>query len=190
MGKWNTSIESEIDLHIGIMGLGQLGVPIAEFLLDLGFKVSGYSSSPKNLEGIQCYSANKNELQDFLEKINTLVCLLPLNEHTSGILNRTLFSQIKPASLLINVGRGSHLIEEDLIPAIQSGQIAQAWLDVFQREPLPANHAFWKQKEIIITPHIASITDQEEAAKLFAENFKRMRVGKALMHVVDREKGY
>ena len=187
---WDRNISSEQDLKIGVLGLGQLGQAVALELVSLGFEVSGYSLSPKHIEEIACFNSQEHTLSEFLEGLNALICLLPLNSLTRGILNQSVFNRLRAGSLLVNVGRGAHLVEEDLLVAIQSGKIAEAWLDVFQQEPLPKTHPFWKRSEIIITPHVAAETPVKEAVEQFAENIRRMRKGEALLFLVDPKRGY
>ena len=188
--SWDRNIPFEVEMRIGVMGLGKMGKKVAESLLALGFEVYGFSKTPKFIPGIRCYSAYHEQLPEFLQKVNTLICLLPLTPETDGILDESLFSQLSQGSYLINLGRGQQVVEADLMKAIGSGRIAAAYLDVFQQEPLPSNHPFWTHPQIFITPHIASITDLREAAHQFALNHKRMQMGKALVNQVNREKGY
>lgn len=188
--KWNMSIGATIPMRIGVMGLGVLGADIALYAHQLGFDVFGYSNSPRTLEGITCFSEEKEELTEFLKNINCLICLLPLTDQTRGVLNRSIFQKLPQGSFLINVGRGAHLIEADLIWALDRGIIKGAFLDVLSKEPPGEDHPFWEYPEIIMTPHIASITDQEAAARQIAENYRRMKQNSALLNDVDREKGY
>lgn len=187
---WDRDIAFETELKIGILGLGQLGKASAIALNELGFEVSGFSRSPKEIPGIQCYNELNHKLSDFLQGLNSLICLLPLSPATSGILNTSVFNQLEPGSLLINAGRGGHMEEEDLIPALESGQIAEAWLDVFHQEPLPEDHPFWERPEIVITPHVASETPVQEAVEQFVENVKRILRGEELLHLVNPKRGY
>jgi len=176
------------DCHVGILGLGEMGSSVAKYIKNAGYEVSGWSRSPKKLSGIHTFS--RNELSDFLQQTHILVCCLPLTTETEGILDLELFQQLKDPSYLINVGRGKHLVEEDLIYALKTGTLAGACLDVFSEEPLPENHIFWNRPGICITPHIASITDPEEAAPVILENYKRMLSGMDLLNEVDRDRGY
>jgi glyoxylate/hydroxypyruvate reductase A len=176
------------DCVIGIMGLGEMGQTVGKALTDNGFSVNGWSGSKKDIESIECFSAG--ELDDFLSQSNILVCLLPLIEETSGILDLDVFKKLKTPSFVINVGRGGHLVEEDLIYALDTDHLKGACLDVFEEEPLPENHLFWNRPKIMITPHIASITDPKEAAQLIVENYKRSLSGMDLLFEADREKGY
>ncbi|EMR04465.1 2-hydroxyacid dehydrogenase [Cesiribacter andamanensis] len=187
--QWGYTETPEIPLKPGILGLGELGQDIARKLQALGFDVAGYSRSPKELEGIHTY-AGEGELDAFLQRVNLLICLLPLTRQTRGFLNRALFARCQPGTYLINVARGEHLVEEDLLEALQQGQLAGATLDVFRQEPLPADHPFWKQPDIVITPHIASVTKPEAAIPQVAENYRRMIRNEPLLNKIDRLAGY
>ena len=176
------------DINIGIMGLGELGSHAARRLRDNGFRVSGWSRSPKNLDGIRTFT--QNQLEEFLQHTNILVCLLPLTSETDGILNLELFKKMKKPAFLINVARGQHLVEEDLIYALDTGLITHAVLDVIEKEPLPENHPFWNRKTITITPHIASVTDPSEAAEVIVDNYKRLLSGMDLLFEAERASGY
>ena len=179
---------SKKEITVGIMGLGELGVLAARRLRVNGFRVTGWSRSPKVLDNIRTFSLEK--LDEFLSQSNILVCLLPLTSETDGILNLEVFKKMKRPSYVINVARGRHLVEEDLIYALDTGQITRAVLDVFEKEPLPENHPFWNRKSITITPHVASVTDPEEAAEVIVENYKRLLSGMELMYEADRGSGY
>jgi|AntRauTorckE6833_2_1112554.scaffolds.fasta_scaffold00708_17 glyoxylate/hydroxypyruvate reductase A len=174
---------------VGIMGLGEMGLNVATLLVQQEYTVNGWSRSKKDIEGVTSY-AGKNELSDFLSETKILVNLLPLTDETEGILDLDLFKKLKKPGYLINVGRGDHLIEEDLIYAFDMDYLEGACLDVFEEEPLPQNHSFWNRKQIMITPHIAAITPAKEAAEMLVENYKRAMSGMDLMYEVDREKGY
>lgn len=188
-GFWDKhSIIPKEDSVVGIMGLGEMGLSTAELLQKNGYKVNGWSRSKKNIEGVTSFS--ENELDDFLAQTNILICLLPLTDQTNGILDLSLFKKLKSPSFLINVGRGQHLVEEDLIYAIDTGVLTGAWLDVFEEEPLPANNLFWNRPKIMITPHVAAVTDSQEAAKQILENYKRSLSGMELLNAVEPSKGY
>lgn len=176
------------DSVVGIMGLGEMGLSVAKVLLKNGYSVNAWSRSKKNVEGINSFV--ENELDTFLNETNILVCLLPFTDKTQGILNLELFKKLRNPAYLINVGRGQHLIEEDLIYAIDTGLLSGAWLDVFEEEPLPSNHLFWNRPKIMITPHIAAVTDPKEAAKQILENYKRSLSGMELINSIERKKGY
>jgi glyoxylate/hydroxypyruvate reductase A len=171
------------------MGLGELGKPTAKQLAELGYQVSGWSRSAKKIEGVTTF-AGTDELNSFLDKVHVLICLLPLTEETKGILNLEIFKQMDDGGWIINAARGEHLVDEDLIYALDSNILQGAWLDVFSDEPLPEKHAFWNRDNIIITPHIASITKPKEVADQIVENYKRALSGMDLNYTVDRTKGY
>jgi phosphoglycerate dehydrogenase-like enzyme len=177
------------DTHIGILGLGQLGADAAKKLGSLGFTVSGWSRTPKNIDGVQCF-AGKAGWANFLSRSQILICLLPLTPSTKGILNRKTFDQLPQDAYVINVARGQHLVESDLIEALDSGQLAGACLDVFDIEPLPAGHPFWSHPKIKITPHISSITFPRAVAPQIIENYHRAKADRPLLNVVDLKRGY
>ncbi len=179
---------SKDDCTVGIMGLGEMGSYVANSLIINHYSVVGWSRSKKNIEGVQCFDVNG--LDEFLSKSNILVCLLPLTKETSGILELDAFKKLKSPAFLINVARGAHLVEEDLIYALDTGVLKGACLDVFEEEPLPSNHLFWNRPNIMITPHVASITDPNEAAAQIVDNYKRSLSGMDLIFEVDRGKGY
>ena len=174
---------------VGVMGLGRLGSDAAAVLARHGFKVKGWSRSPKTMEGIQTFAGGAG-LDAFLADLDILVCLLPLTEETKGILNARTFAMLPRGARLINVARGAHLVEADLVDALDSGRLAHASLDVARTEPLPQAHPFWRHPLIDVTPHAASYTRPESGAVLVAENLGRLRAGRPLLHVVDRVRGY
>lgn len=189
-GRWqphNHRLSDEV--KVGIMGLGELGRPVAQQLANVGYHVSGWSRSAKDIENITTYTGAE-EFETFLHNTQLLVCLLPLTQETEGILNLETFKALSNPAWIINVGRGEHLIDEDLIYALDSDILQGAWLDVFSEEPLPDKHPFWNRPNIIITPHIASITQPSESANQIVENYKRALSGMELNHKVDRNKGY
>jgi glyoxylate/hydroxypyruvate reductase A len=177
------------DIRIGIMGLGQLGADAATKLFQLGFRVIGWRRTHTTIEGVRIF-AGKDQLTPFLSQSNILVCLLPLTPATKGILNHELFKRLPPGAYVINVARGAHLIENDLLAALNTGHLSGACLDVFEVEPLPQNHPFWHHPKITLTPHISSITDPKAVMPQIIENYQRMKDGRALRHVVDRKRGY
>lgn len=185
--KPHTDYKKE-DIMVGVMGLGQIGKKTAEHLARNGFNVSGWSNSKKSISNVVTYS--KEQLDPFLAATNILVCLLPLTEETKDILNLSLFKKLGKPAFLINAARGSHLVEEDLIYALDMGLLDYATLDVFEKEPLPESHPFWSRDNITITPHVASVTQPEEVAEIILENYKRMRSNLDLLYRVDRYKGY
>ena len=175
--------------HVGIMGLGNMGAEAAHTLAELGFAVHGWSRRPKRLHGITCFHGEE-QLDDFLARSEILICLLPLTPTTEGILNHRLFAKLPKGACLINVGRGQHLVEKDLIPALDSGRLGGATLDVLHTEPPPEDHPFWAHPKILLTPHIASLIDPESGAKVIAENLKLFMAGKPVPDMVDLKQGY
>lgn len=187
--SWNPERKfTREDLSIGVMGLGNIGKEVALYLADQGFNVLGLSNSKKDLTDIQTFVPGQTD--DFLSNINVLVNLLPLTEKTEGILDLDLFKKLNNPSFLINVARGDHLVDEDLIYALDTDIVEVAYLDVFSEEPLPESHPFWNRKNIHITPHIAGGSDPDNVAEEITENYKRLLSGMELQNVVDREKGY
>jgi glyoxylate/hydroxypyruvate reductase A len=174
---------------VGIMGVGALGSVLAEDLKKLGFGVLGWASSKKDRNKIPMY-AGEEELARFLSQTTILVCLLPLTTETRGILNKKLFSQLPRGAFVINVARGGHLVDEDLLEMLENGHLSGAALDVFHKEPLPEDHPFWSNPAIHLSPHIASVSDQESVIPQLLGNYERLVNGKPLMNVVSREKGY
>lgn len=187
--EWAYSDEPERPVNAGILGMGELGTDIAQKLAALGFKVSGFSNSRKEVPGVKSFRGVQ-EFPAFLNEMNLLICLLPLTPETKGFLNRELFKKCNPGTFLINVARGEHLVEEDLVEAIEEGWLSGAMLDVYHQEPLPEDHPFWSNPDIIITPHIASVTIPEAATPQIAENYRRMQEGKELLNQINRRKGY
>ena len=175
--------------RVGILGLGVLGTHAAITLRDHGFSVRGWARSPKSIDGVSCF-AGREQLGEFLSGTDLLVCLLPLTDETRGILDRELFAQLPKGARLIQVGRGGHLVEADLLDALESGQLGGATLDVFSTEPLPAGHPFWSNERIDITPHAASYSDPSFGAGVIADNIVRLREGRPLQNVVDHARGY
>ena len=174
---------------IGVMGLGNLGQQVAVTLNQLGFNLRGWSRNTKSLSNITTFSGN-NALGEFLSQCNILICLLPLTEDTKGILNNTTLSQLPQGASLINVGRGDHLVESDLIELLNSNHLKQAVLDVVSQEPLPEDHPFWQHPNIHITPHIASATREQSAAAQLVSNIGRWRNGNVMTGEVSLHQGY
>jgi glyoxylate/hydroxypyruvate reductase A len=175
--------------QVGIMGLGALGAAIAHDLVRHGFAVSGWSRTAKALPGVTSY-AGRSELHPFLHKTEILVCLLPLTAETRGILDAETFASLPHGACLINVARGAHLVEADLLAALESGHLGGATLDVFQTEPLPPESPLWSHPRVLITPHVASYCLAATAAEGVVDNIRRARSGQPLRHQVDRTRGY
>lgn len=184
-----TRLPPNNEINIGVMGLGQLGTDAANKLLALGFTISGWSGSAKDFPGVKTFNGEA-QFHGFLAQANILVNLLPLTAQTRDILNSGTFQQLPRGAYIINVARGGHLVDQDLITALDSGQLSGACLDVFRTEPLPPEHPFWRHPKIIVTPHIASVTNPKSVAVQIVENYHRALAGKPLLHVVDVTKGY
>ena len=181
-------------ISVGIMGLGTLGSNAADPLRRVGFRVSGWSSSPKQIDGVACFHG-KAQLDAFLQQTDILVCLLPLTPDTRHILNRGLFSKLNRnsplgAPVLINAGRGGLQNEADILGCLDDGTLGGASLDVFAKEPLPADSPFWTHPNVVLSPHNAADTDPDEISKYVALQIERFEAGGALDNVVDPARGY
>src|ERR1700736_419568 len=181
-------------ISVGIMGLGTLGSNAADALRRVGFRVSGWSSSPKQIDGVACFDG-RAQLDAFLQQTDILVCLLPLTPDTRHILSRGLFSKLNRnsplgAPVLINAGRGGLQNEADILACLDDGTLGAASLDVFANEPLPANSPFWTHPKVIVTPHNAADTDPDEISKYVARQIEWLEAGGALENVVDPARGY
>jgi glyoxylate/hydroxypyruvate reductase A len=177
------------DFTVGILGLGVLGTRIAEALARFDFPLRGWSRSQKVLPGIRCY-AGAQGLDDFLRGTSALVCVLPLTPETAGILNRANLAKLEKGAYLVNVARGAHVVEDELLALVQEGHIAGATLDVFDQEPLPAAHPFWQESRISITPHVAALTLRGDSIRQIAEKIRAMERAEPIAGQVDRTKGY
>ncbi|MFQ5774159.1 MAG: 2-hydroxyacid dehydrogenase [Kiloniellaceae bacterium] len=175
--------------RVGIMGLGVLGGDAADTLAGFGFDVAGWSRTPKQRPGIATFHGDGG-LTPFLNRSDILVCLLPLTPETEGILNAKTFAALPRGAALVSAGRGDQVVEEDLLAALESGQVGGATLDVFRKEPLPPDSPFWTHPRVVITPHVASMTIAETAAEAVVNNIRRLRAGLPLEHVVDLQRGY
>ncbi|MGQ2386068.1 2-hydroxyacid dehydrogenase [Acinetobacter ursingii] len=181
--------KTSADVKIGIMGLGQMGGYIAEKFAKLGYQVSGWSRSLKQIEGVTCFAGDAQR-QDFLAQSEILINLLPLTEDNVGLLNTELFQQLPKGACIINCGRGQHLNEQDLIAALDSEQLRGAILDVFAKEPLAQDHVFWQHPKVLVTPHVASHAPWSAVIGQILENDHRVQQGLALVNEVNVMKGY
>lgn len=174
------------DHTVGLLGLGELGTDAGHKLRALGFNVTGWARRPKNIPGID----SSTEISEVLAHSDVVVCLLPLTEQTRGILDKGNLSKIKKGGGLINLARGPHVVMPDLLAALDSGQLAHAYLDVFDKEPLPAESPLWRHPRVTITPHAAALTEPRTAVKKIAENVERVRRGEPADNLVDFSAGY
>ena len=188
--RWSFALPPQPgETSVGILGLGELGSHAARVLRDHGFAVRGWSRRRRTIEGVACF-AGAEERAAFLAGSAILICLLPLTADTRGILDARLLGGLPHGARLINVGRGDHLVEADLLAALASGALAHASLDCLPVEPLPPDHPFWSHPRIDITPHVASFALPESAAEGVIDNLRRLRAGLPLRNLVDRARGY
>ena len=181
-------------ISVGIMGLGTLGSNAAEVLKRLGFRVSGWSRNPRQIDGVECFHGQA-QLETFLRRTDILVCLLPLTSDTRHILNRGLFAKLNRnsplgAPVLINAGRGGLQAEADILQCLDDGTLGAVSLDVYATEPLPADSRFWTHPKVVLTPHNAADTDPEEISKYVAKQIERFEAGGTLENIVDPARGY
>ena len=174
---------------VGVMGTGVIGGLIAKNLVALGYAVRGWSRSGTRIDGVQSFAGDV-QLDAFLSGSRVVVNTLPLTDETAGILGARVFMSMPVGSYIVNIGRGGHLVEDDLLAALNSGHIGGAMLDVFSEEPLPASHPFWAHPRVVVTPHVAGVTIASEAEAQVIANVKRMERGEPPVGLVDRARGY
>ena len=175
--------------RVGFLGLGELGLAAARACAALGFPVQGWTRRPRDIPGIATFHG-EDGLRAMLARTDILVCLLPLTPYTRGVLNRGTLALLPRGAFLVNGARGGHVVQDDLLAALESGQVAAAALDVFEPEPLPPEHPFWAHPRVVMTPHAASITIPRSAAPQVVENLRRARAGEPLLNLVDFSAGY
>ena len=189
-GQWSPLPQyHKEDFSIGVLGMGMLGSRVLEALAPFGFPLRGWSRTEKSMEGVQCFHGAQG-LDTFLRGTRVLVCMLPLTPDTNNLIDRSNMSKLPQGAYLINVARGAHLAEPDLLNLIKSGHIAAATLDVFRNEPLPAQHPFWQEPRITITPHISALTLRRESVQQIAEKIHKIEDGQLVDGIVDRNLGY
>jgi len=195
LGKWDSfAARAAKDFSVGVMGLGVLGQDAAKKLAMMGYRVRGWSRSPKQISGIECFSGAA-EFSTFLSGTDILVCLLPATQDTQGILNRMLFSQLSRkgpfgAPILINAGRGRLQNEADILACLDDGTLHAASLDVFGQEPLPPDSPFWRHPKMTVTPHCAADSDPAAICAYVARQISKFDVGLPIDNIVDRSVGY
>lgn len=188
--QWRPSINPPASQRrVGLMGLGELGADCARALRDVGFAVRGWSRRPKTIDGVLCFAGDA-DLPAFLARTDILLCMLPLTPATQEILNADLFSKLPRDASIINVARGGHLVDDDLLAALDRGHLRAATLDVFREEPLSPHHPFWAHPKILVTPHVASLIDPVAGGKAIAANIRKFLAGEPLRDIVDPEQGY
>ena len=189
-GEWNMLGPKKRDrVTVGVLGLGVLGTYVAQSMQRFGFSAAGWSQSAKQVEGVDCHAGARG-LTAFLARTNVLVCLLPLTDSTRGILNRANLGQLPKGAHVVNIGRGAHLVESDLLALLDAGHLGGATLDVFTEEPLPASNPLWTHPKVLITPHVSAATLREDSIAQIAAKILAFERGEALTGVVDRVKGY
>ena len=192
-GKWSyRKPRLRADFPVGVMGLGVLGTRVSVALQQFDFSLCGWSRSAKTIEGMTCYFGDDG-LASFLAATRVLVCLLPLTPQTENILCADTLKQLVPGAYVINVARGGHVVDEDLIALIDSGHLAGATLDVFRQEPLPAAHPFWHHPKITVTPHTSARTLRDESIAQIVGKIRALDSGAAIASIaglVDLKKGY
>jgi glyoxylate/hydroxypyruvate reductase A len=177
------------EFTVGVLGMGVLGSRVLGALGQFEFPLRGWSRTQKQVDGVACY-AGIGSLAEFLTGTRVLVCMLPLTPDTTNLLDRSRLSLLPQGSYLINVARGAHVAEPDLLTLIRSGHLAGATLDVFRNEPLPAPHPFWEEPRITMTPHISALTVRQDSVRQIAGKIGQLENGEPVTDVVDRAKGY
>ena len=189
-GKWSyRRPRIRAECAVGVMGLGVLGERVARALRQFDFPVNGWSRSPKEIEGVRCFSGAA-QFDSFLTQSKVLVCLLPLTVDTRDIMRRETLLKLQPGGYVINVARGGHLVEEDLIALIDEGHLAGATLDVFRTEPLPSTHPFWQHPKITVTPHTSARTLRDESIAQIAGKIQALERGQSVAGIVEPQRGY
>lgn len=183
------AVDTAESVNVGVMGFGSMGSAAADGLSHLGYKVSVWASSPRADTGYE-YFYGSAQLYDFVERNHVLVCLLPLTKSTEGILNYQLLKRIRKGGCLVNVGRGGHLIDNDLIKVLDEGRLSAAFLDAFRTEPLPRESPFWTTPNVFVTCHSAAYISPEAGPKVIAENIRRFEAGMPVSPLYRRDLGY
>lgn len=188
--RWNPlAVMRHEDWPVGVMGLGKLGGHVAQAVAGLGYPVAGWARSGRVLDGVEVFHGAA-QLQRFLARTRVLVNLLPLTSETVGIINARLLAGLRPNAVVINLARGGHVVDEDLLAALDAGRVQAAVLDVFNEEPLPASHPYWSHPRVRVTPHVAAVTMEAEAAQQISERIRRLEQGLSVSGVVHRDTGY
>ncbi len=177
------------EIGVAVLGLGQMGRAAARAIAQRGYRVSGWSANPAVLEGVATASGDA-ALSALLASAHIVVNLLPLTPATRGLFSAARFAQMMPGASLVNLARGAHVVDADLLAALDSGQLQHAVLDVFSTEPLPAEHAYWRHPQVTVLPHVAAQTDPRSAASIAADNLRAFRAGRTPSHLVERGRGY
>ncbi|HET9024245.1 MAG TPA: NAD(P)-dependent oxidoreductase, partial [Burkholderiaceae bacterium] len=177
------------ELEVGVLGLGAIGRAVAETIAGQGFRVRGYARSRREVPGVRTYSGAA-ELPAFLTGVHVLINALPLTSETTGILRREHLERLADGAHVVNLARGAHLNEDDLIALLDAGKLGGATLDVFQREPLPPEHPFWSDSRITVTPHVSGVTMLDESVQQVAHKIRALERGEPVSGIVDWTRGY
>lgn len=192
-GRWLNKVDARAaaDMSVGVLGAGALGLQVAERLAGNGYPVNCWSRTARpSPDGVIRMFHGQSDLSGFLETCQVLVCLLPLTDDTRGILSRQLFDQLPRGAFLINPGRGEHLVDADLLEALESQQLSGALLDVFCTEPLPETHPFWAHPDILLTPHVAAQSLERASVDQIVDSIGAIDRGEIAAGTVDRQRGY
>jgi len=189
-GEWTQhEPRSPAQVEVGVMGLGVIGGAIVAALAAQGFVVRGFARTRRTIAGVRCF-AGRDELRAFLAGLDIVVNVLPATDDTRDILDRGALALLRDGAHVVNIGRGSTLVEEDLLALIDSRKLSGATLDVFRKEPLPADHPFWSRPQITVTPHVAGLTRPEETVTQIAAKIRALERGETVTGVVDVQRGY
>jgi glyoxylate/hydroxypyruvate reductase A len=191
--RWQPLPQRRADeLHVLVLGLGAMGRAVAQALRAQGYAVTGWRREPGAAaidDGVQ--QAHGDEaLPRLLAQADVVLNLLPLTPDTHGLVDRRFLAAMRPGASLVNLARGAHVVDEDLLAALDAGQLAHAVLDVFHTEPLPPDHRYWQHPRVTVLPHVAALTDPRSAAQVVAQNLRALAAGLPLQHLVRRERGY
>jgi glyoxylate/hydroxypyruvate reductase len=178
-----------LSIQIGVYGIGAIGSVVAQDLSYMGFNVTGWSRTKKNIKTVKCLHGDEG-FKELVSNSDIHVCLLPLTSSTMNIFNKDIFIKMKKGSCFINAGRGEHVVEDDLLNSCKSKHISNAVLDVYRTEPLPKNHSFWEQENIRLWPHVAAETNPDTAAEQIANAIKCIDKNITPPNTVDRNIGY
>jgi len=188
--KWQIAdFVDTADRRVGVLGMGAIGQDIARKITMLGFPTAGWSRTQRQLEGVECLDGPAG-LDRLLRRSDILINVLPLTPRTIGMVDAAFLAKLPGGAYFINIARGGHVVDSDLLAALDSGHLSGAALDVFHEEPLPSTHAYWGHPKVLVTPHIAGETNPRTAAASVAENIRRIREGRPLVHTIDRNEGY